>query len=153
MWIGRVLLFEKTSREWKRQDVVRGSCFAKAADAYRAALQISQHPAALLELSLTCRRAIGKSNDLVYTDLTDKATKFESRVSIFIHQNMTGEGNVGACYVSVRTQIEEGLRACNNKENAISATCKEVSQSCLDKIRRCWRKLATQGAYIGAVQD
>ncbi len=122
MWIGRGLLFEKASREWKRQEVARGSCFTKAADAYRAALQISQHPAALLGLSLTCRRANGKSNDLVYTDLADEATRFESRVSIIIHQNMTGEGNVGACYVSGLTQIEEGLRACKNKDNAMSAT-------------------------------
>jgi tetratricopeptide (TPR) repeat protein len=137
MWIGRGLLFEKASREWKRQDVARGACFTKAADAYRAALQVSQHPAALLGLSLTCRKAIDKSNDLVYTDLANKATKFESRVSMVIHQNITGEGNVGACYVSGLTQIEEGLNAHKNKDYAKSeALITEAKKSLNDVLIR-----------------
>ena len=121
MWIGRGNLFEKASREWTGQEVKIEACFTKAADAYRAALQIIQHPAALLGLSLTCRRAITESNDLVYSDLADKATKFESRMSMVIHQNMTGEGNVGACYVSGLTQIEEGLNLLKTEDSFKSA--------------------------------
>ena len=121
MWIGRGILFEKASREWTGQEVKIEACFTKAADAYRAALQIIQHPAALLGLSLTCRRAINESNNLVYSDLVDKATKFESRMSMVIHQNMTGEGNVGACYVSGLTQIEEGLNLLKTEDSFKSA--------------------------------
>ena len=121
MWIGRGILFEKASRKWTGQKVKIEACFTKAADAYRAALQIIQHPAALLGLSLTCRRAINESNNLVYSDLADKATKFESRMSMVIHQNMAGEGNVGACYVSGLTQIEEGLNLLKTEDSFKSA--------------------------------
>ncbi|KAL7539490.1 hypothetical protein ACHAXR_012876 [Thalassiosira sp. AJA248-18] len=112
MWVGRGLLLEKTSRAWKDQDIAREACLTKAADAYRAALQIMQHPAALLGLSLTCRRtdpSLQTSNNKVYSTLADHASTFESRMSMEIHQNMTNEGNIGASYVSSLTQIEEGL--------------------------------------------
>jgi len=112
MWIGRGFLLEKTSREWKDKDLAREGCLTKAADAYRAALQIMQHPAALLGLSLTCRRAdpgLQNSNNLVYSSLADHASKLESRMSMLIHQNLTGDGNIGASYVSGLTQLEEVL--------------------------------------------
>mmetsp|Transcript_4491 Transcript_4491/g.10140 ORF Transcript_4491/g.10140 Transcript_4491/m.10140 type:complete len:1850 (-) Transcript_4491:1250-6799(-) len=132
MWIGRGFLLEKTSRAWKDQDLAREACLTKAADAYRAALQIKQHPAALLGLSLTCRRAdprLKESNDLVYSDLVDHASKIESRVSMVIHQNMTGEGNIGASYVSGLTLIEEGLNRLNNFDGSKSALIMEAKKA------------------------
>jgi len=121
MWIGRGFLLEKTSREWKDQDLAREACLTKAADSYRAALQIMQHPAALLGLSLTCRRGdpgLQKSNNSVYSSLSDHDSKTESRMSMVIHQNMTGEGNVGASYVRGLTQIEEILNCISGFDGA-----------------------------------
>ena len=112
MWIGRGFLLEKTSRAWKGQDLASEACLTKAADAYRAALQIMQHPAALLGLALTCRRAdpgLQQNNNEVYTTLADNVSRSESMTSIAIHQNMTGEGNIGASFVSGLEQIEEGF--------------------------------------------
>ena len=85
----------------------------KAADAYRAALQIWQHPMALIGLALTTRQTVPslqESNNAVYSSLADRAAKFESRTSMVIHQNMTGESNIGASYVSGLMQIEESLQ-------------------------------------------
>ena len=128
MWIGRGFLLEKTARAWADQvvdqDVASEACLTKAADAYRAALQITQHPAALLGLSLTCRRAdprLKESNNLVYSELADHASKLESRVSIDIHQVLTSGGNIGANYLSNLTQIEEGLNRLNSDDGAESA--------------------------------
>jgi len=123
MWVGRGLLLEKSSIEWKGQEESSEACMIKAADAYRAALQIMQNPAALMGLSLTCRRSyngFGKSGDTVYSYLSDKASKSESTMSMKIHQNLTGSGNLGACYLDSLMTIEEGLErltALNDSES------------------------------------
>lgn len=112
MWVGRGLLLEKTSSEWEGQATSREACMIKAADAYRAALQIMQHPAALLGLSLTCRRkdmGLQTSNNFVYSSLSGRAAKSESRMSLTIHQNITGGGNFGACYIDSLELIEARL--------------------------------------------
>eukprot|EP00584_Thalassiosira_punctigera_P005733 CAMPEP_0172534280 /NCGR_PEP_ID=MMETSP1067-20121228/6705_1 /TAXON_ID=265564 ORGANISM="Thalassiosira punctigera, Strain Tpunct2005C2" /NCGR_SAMPLE_ID=MMETSP1067 /ASSEMBLY_ACC=CAM_ASM_000444 /LENGTH=1832 /DNA_ID=CAMNT_0013319057 /DNA_START=41 /DNA_END=5539 /DNA_ORIENTATION=+ len=140
MWIGRGFLLEKTSREWKDQDFAREGCLTKAADAYRAALQITQHPAALLGLSLTCRRAdldLKKSNNLVYSSLADHASKSESRMTMAIHQNMTDEGNIGASFVSGLTQIEEGLNRLNACVGREGLDLFKETDAAMDRARIC----------------
>lgn len=114
-WIGRGFLLEKTAMEWTDDEVVREACLLKAADAFRSALQIQQHPAALLGLSLNCRRNPRSkvSQNAAYSYLVDAAAMFESRMSLVVHQNMN-PGIIGASYVSNLTQIEEGLTRCNN---------------------------------------
>lgn len=115
-WIGRGLLLEETALEWKDEEVMKESCLTKAADAYRSALQLCQHPAALLGLSLNCRRAdprLKEPHNVEYSYLADNVTMFESRVSLVIHQNMT-PGNIGASYVDGLSKIEEGLNRLNN---------------------------------------
>lgn len=127
MWIGRGFLLEKSSRAWTGvtdQDLSKEACLTKAADAYRAALQIMQHPAALLGLSLTCRRTdprLKEENELVYSELADKSSKLESRVSMDIHQSLTGNGNIGASLVSGMAQLEEGLDRLNIRDGTESA--------------------------------
>ncbi|KAL9182460.1 hypothetical protein ACHAXT_013112 [Thalassiosira profunda] len=123
MWVGRGFLLEKTSKSWNDQPSAREACLAKAADAYRAALQISQHPAALLGLSLTCRRSdpgVQESNNAVYSALADHTSKSESRLTMAVHQHLTGDDNIGASFVSGLTQIEEGLERlkCGDAESA-----------------------------------
>ncbi len=115
-WIGRGFLMEETAMEWSDDEVVKEASFAKAADAFRSALQIQQHSAALLGLSLNCRRTdprLKGTHNAQYSYFADAVTSFESRMSLVVHQNMT-PGNIGAEYVTGLTQIEEGLnRQCN----------------------------------------
>ena len=119
MWIGRGLLLEKTSRAWHDSPASREGCLTRASDAYRASLQIMQHPAALLGLSLTCRRAdadVQTSNDLVYSSLVDRSSKIESRISMTLHQSSTGGGNIGASMIDGLFRIEEGFEALYSSE-------------------------------------
>jgi superkiller protein 3 len=127
MWIGRGFLFEinASGEDWTDENggtSSRAGCFTKAADAYRAALQIMQHPAALLGLSMTCRRATSETNDLVYNDLVEKVTKFESMTSLVIHQSLIGEdNNAGASLLNCLTQIEKELNLLTTSDNLNSA--------------------------------
>ncbi|KAL7492536.1 hypothetical protein ACHAWT_001607 [Skeletonema menzelii] len=119
MWIGRGLLLEKTSRAWHDSPASREGCLTRASDAYRASLQIMQHPAALLGLSLTCRRAdadVQTSNDKLYSSLADHSSKVESRISMTLHQSTTGGGNIGASMIDGLFRIEEGLDAVDSSE-------------------------------------
>ncbi|KAL7443850.1 hypothetical protein ACHAXM_009001 [Skeletonema potamos] len=119
MWIGRGLLLEKTSRTWYDSPASREGCLTRASDAYRASLQIMQHPAALLGLSLTCRRAdadVQMSNDQVYSSLADRSSKMEGRISMTLHQSYTGGGNIGASVIDGLFRIEEGLEVLNSSE-------------------------------------
>jgi len=127
MWIGRGFLLEKSARAWtgvSDQDLSKEACLTKAADAYRAALQIMQHPAALLGLSLTCRRTdprLKDENEVVYAELADKSSKLESRVYMDIHQSLTGNDNIGASLLSNMSQLEEGLDRLNIRDGTESA--------------------------------
>jgi len=141
MWIGRGFLLEKSARAWTGvadQDLSKEACLTKAADAYRAALQIMQHPAALLGLSLTCRRTdprLKEENEVVYAELADKSSKLESRLSMDIYQSLTGNDNVGASLVSSMSQLEEGLDRLNiidDKESArllVDNSCQSLKRT------------------------
>ena len=122
MWIGRGFLLEKTARAWKEEGLEKESCLAKAADAYRAALQIGQDPAALLGLSLTCRRsghdALGA--DAAYSAIAYEASRTESKTSISVHQHLTGGGNIGASSVHGLLQVEDALSRPEGSEVAAS---------------------------------
>lgn len=122
MWIGRGFLLEKTSRAWKEEGLAKESCLAKAADAYRAALQIGQDPAALLGLSLTCRRSgyDASGADAAYSAMAFETSKTESKTSISVHQHLTGGGNIGACLVHGLLQVEDGLSRPAGSEVAAS---------------------------------
>lgn len=112
MWICRGLLFESAADAWNENVPARETNLAKAADAYRAALQICQHPAALLGLSLTCRRNNLDSlpaNDSMYSTLAKEAAKVEGRLVVSIHQSITGESNHFACMVDKLMQLENTL--------------------------------------------
>lgn len=131
-WIGRGLLLEETAVEWNDDSVVKEACLTKAADAFRSALQIQQHPAALLGVSLNCRRTDPRLNgphNVEYSYLADATTMFESRMSLIVHQTMS-PGNIGASYLSGLAQIEEGLNRLNNCDCAEGATI--VSEAITD---------------------
>lgn len=109
MWICRGLFFESASEVWNEQVSAREANLSKAADAYRAALQISQHPSAILGLSLTCRRNDLESlraNDIMYSTLASEASSGEGRLNMSIHASIAGGGNYFANYVSDFMQME-----------------------------------------------
>lgn len=122
MWICRGFLFERSSDAWQNQVSSRESNLAKAADAYRAALQLFQHPSALLGLSLTCRRndnAFLAASDALYSMLATEASKAECILSVSIHQNISGHGNLLAGYVNSFMQMERCLdhaTSCHGKD-------------------------------------
>jgi superkiller protein 3 len=134
MWIGRGLLLEKTSRAWQDSPASREGCLTRASDAYRASLQIMQHPAALLGLSLTCRRAdteVQTSNDQVYSSLADTSSKIESRICMSLHQSTTGGGNIGASLIDGLFRIEKGL-----EDPKASEACRMVKEG-IEQTRSC----------------
>ena len=132
-WIGRGLLLEETAVEWNDDSVVvKEACLAKAADAFRSALQIQQHPAALLGVSVNCRRTDPRLKgplNVEYSHHVDAATMFESRMSLIVHRNMT-PGDTGASYLSGLAQIEEGLNRLNNCDCSEGSTI--VSEAITD---------------------
>ncbi len=141
MWIGRGLLLEKTSKAWHDSPASREGCLTRASDAYRASLQIMQHPAALLGLSLTCRRAdaaVQTSNDQLYSSLADYSSKIESRISMTLHQSSTGGGNIGASMIDGLFRIEEGLDVLHSSEAS------RIIKEGLDRIEQAHRRSTSQ---------
>jgi len=107
MWICRGLLFESAANVWQKQ----GASLLKAADAYRAALQLFQHPSALLGLSLTCRRndlSLMAVNDEIYSALACEASKNESLLSMSVYQSIAGNTNHLA-HVDLFMKLEKAL--------------------------------------------
>lgn len=118
MWIGRGLAHEVlASKEssFSEQDIH----FMNAADAYRAALQVNQNPAALLGLSLTSRRTgMGNSSFLgqgkSYISALERRTLEESFSSLCMFLSATGETNAGAVLLGGLLHAEESLRKREN---------------------------------------
>lgn len=113
MWICRGLLFESSANIWQKQGSAREANLSKAADAYRAALQIYQHPTALLGLSLTCRRndiGLMSVKDEIYSALACEASMDECLLSLSIYQSIAGDANLFAGHINLFMQLEKALR-------------------------------------------
>lgn len=97
MWIGRALLLEHEEG---------GNCqdqelnLSRASDAYRAALQVANHPEALLGLSVTARRLglsdIMESQNDVYANSAHRTASRESHFALSTHTYLSGPFNAGA---------------------------------------------------------
>lgn len=101
MWIGRALLLESngTEKSWKR-----------AADAYRTALQVSQSPAALLGLSMTCRKDPIEDVDEQYTNYILSAKgilKVEFNNAIETYLGHKSGYDTGASILGAIAKLEE----------------------------------------------
>uniref|UniRef100_A0A7S0GD35 Uncharacterized protein n=2 Tax=Proboscia inermis TaxID=420281 RepID=A0A7S0GD35_9STRA len=113
MWICRGLILETKSSVMSE---AHDSDFLKAADAYRAALQVSNHPSALLGLALTCRRlGIDSETSHVgpgekYTEAAKAMAMTESMVNMDLYQSQTGGSNVGSTIVKGLLAIEESIK-------------------------------------------
>jgi tetratricopeptide (TPR) repeat protein len=139
MWICRGFLFEKASGVWQGQVSLREGNLAKAADSYRAALQLFQHHSALLGLSLTCRRnnleSLGAS-DAVYSMLASESSRTESLLSVAVHQNIAGDSNHLATCLEGVTRIENGLDLLSSSARQMDEEVMEQIKATADSVKR-----------------
>jgi len=103
MWIGRALLLEDEGAKVDESSsllVSEESSLSRASDAYRAALQVANHPVALLGLSLTARRLglsqLMEEQNAMYSESAHLASKRESHLALSVHLHLTGPYNVGS---------------------------------------------------------
>jgi len=102
MWIGRALLLEDESVKVDESSLLvsEESSLSRASDAYRAALQVANHPVALLGLSLTARRLglsqLMEEQNAMYSESAHLASKRESHLALSVHLHLTGPYNVGS---------------------------------------------------------
>jgi len=129
MWIGRALLLEKTlgNDDSEMEDNLR-----RAADAYRAALQVARHPAALLGLSCTsCRGHNLQSSHYFDSDDFGK----ESQINLSLYLDVTSGSDIGANILGGVMMINAGDQLLQNEEyklgcDIIRAGTDDIVQSC-----------------------
>ena len=96
MWIGRALLLEHGEGG---NGQAQESNLSRASDAYRAALQVANHPEALLGLSVTARRLglsdIMESQNDVYANSAHRTASRESHFALSMHMYLSGPFNAG----------------------------------------------------------
>mmetsp|Transcript_47492 Transcript_47492/g.92739 ORF Transcript_47492/g.92739 Transcript_47492/m.92739 type:complete len:464 (-) Transcript_47492:80-1471(-) len=104
-WIGRGLLMESKSAD-----------FESAADAYRSALQVSQHPEALLGLSMTCRKRTLARDETGADDADENAyiTSMEYNARLECNNSVrmylsTGSKNMGTSLRNELLALEEEI--------------------------------------------
>jgi len=108
MWIARGLLLEKQSQSAENLDIV----MSRAADAYRASLQISRHQGGLLGLSLTSRSQGFPKNgigEFSYEREIEKAGAKESRANLEMYLDSSAGKNIGALALYGIMTYEKGL--------------------------------------------
>lgn len=108
MWIGRALLLEH-EEGGNGQD--QESNFSRASDAYRAALQVANHPEALLGLSVTARRLglsdIMESQNDAYAKSAHRTASRESHFALSMHMFLSGPFNAGARSLDIVHRSED----------------------------------------------
>ena len=140
MWICRGLFFESAAEVWHKQASARETNESKAADAYRAALQMYQHPFALMGLSLTCRQKDFNcllSNDAVYATLAAQASKRESTLTMSIQQNIEGKGHHLARCANSFMQFEHILDRVILSNGDTMKDTSEIINSLVDDVKYC----------------
>lgn len=147
MWICRGLLFESASDVWIGNVSSREVNLAKAADAYRAALQICNHPSAILGLALTCRRndlRALSAGDAIYSTNVEDAAMNECRLNMSIHQCIAGEGNHISSCVNSFLQLEKSI-------NQISSRKAKTVQDVLASVHVFLKQLKDRTVKIASV--
>jgi len=124
MWIARGLLIEKQSQKSSENT---DTIISRAADAYRASLQISHHQGGLLGLSLTSRR-LGVNNSGINNEYEREAEKVGSKESyanleMFLHSG--AKRNLGALALYGIMTFEKGL-SLHDQENCCQDHAKQL---------------------------
>jgi len=142
MWIGRGMLLEKNFST-KSEPVEHKLIMSKAADAYRTALQVAQHPSALLGLSLTSR--CNDKNGLFQE-------KEESKSAMSIYLNSCEGENIVAYLLSGIMDAEDGKDRFSKKFDSLGF---ERILHGLEKIQYVKTKLQEiqQSGEIGRAAD
>ncbi len=122
MWIGRALLLEHDEAENVQE---QESNLSRASDAYRAALQVANHPEALLGLSVTARRLglskIMEAQNEVYADSAHRTATRESHFALSINRHLSGPFNAG-------TQALDMVHRSEDAGARLSAGCASVAK-------------------------
>lgn len=159
MWIGRALLLEHDEAGNVQE---QESNLSRASDAYRAALQVANHPEALLGLSVTARR-LGLSNIMeaqneVYAYSAHRAATRESHFALSIHRHLSGSFNAGA-------QALDMVHRSENAGERLSAGCASVAKEimvggvdsddglCIEDTSKMLEQLSLDGTTAPGVID
>ena len=112
MWINRALILERHAALYD-DDSLSDAAIAKAADAYRAALQVApKHPAAMIGLSVTCRAALSKNKQF--------ATRQESNFFLEEFLNATSKKDAPSLILQGLSLLDESsLVRCNESNDFI----------------------------------
>ena len=159
MWIGRALLLEHDEAGNVQE---QESNLSRASDAYRAALQVANHPEALLGLSVTARRLglskIMEAQNEVYADSAHRTATRESHFALSIHRHLSGPFNAGA----------QALDMVHRSEDAgaqLSAGCASVAKEimvggdnsddglCIEDTSKMLEQLSLDGTTAPGVID
>ena len=159
MWIGRALLLEhdETGNVQEQE-----SNLSRASDAYRAALQVANHPEALLGLSVTARRLglskIMEAQNEVYADSAHRTATRESHFALSIHRHLSGPFNAGA-------QALDMVHRSENAGERLSAGCASVAKEimvggvnsddglCIEDTSKMLEQLSLDGTTAPGVID
>jgi tetratricopeptide (TPR) repeat protein len=117
MWICRAILLEKEA------DVSSSgpseAKVSRAADAYRAALQVVKHPTALLGLSLTCRVTTGITSNEKYTTynrISSTLSRQDSFAYVGEYLGASSSCNMGASVLAGVMTLEDGVEKLMNSD-------------------------------------
>ena len=134
MWISRGLLLEKAASKVTAGD--SDSFIYKAADAYRASLQISRHHAALLGLSLTCRRLGCDEGRDDYAQEARAISFKESDANLKMFLHTSGETNIGAKAFSGIMDFEKGSKMKKDERSGLAELLVTTGNHALAAVRK-----------------
>ena len=137
MWICRALLLERDVQSDSGPSEPR---ISRAADAYRAALQVVKHPSALLGLSLTCRATVstirvGKEEKTsVYSNISSDLARRDSYGYMSEYVGLSSGTNLGSCVLEGVMTLEDTVGAAKGssfdqvlKSETIDDACVNIS--------------------------
>ena len=107
MWINRAINLERNADKYLSTDPsLSESNIGRASDAYRASLQVMQHPAAMLGLAATCRLEINVKDS---TSASTESRRRESIAQMEKYIGKTNSSNVSSVLLSHLMKIEKGI--------------------------------------------
>jgi hypothetical protein len=118
MWICRAILLEKEADV--SSSGPNDATVSRAADAYRAALQVVKHPTALLGLSLTCRVTTSVTSNEKYTTYNRMSSALARQDSFGYMGEYLGavsSCNMGASVLAGVMTVEDGVEKLTNSDN------------------------------------
>jgi len=154
MWICRALLLEN---EGQSRSGPRETQISRAADAYRAALQVVKHPTALLGLSLTTRAAMSsrqpshEEKNTSYIRISSDLSRRDSYGFMGEYLGLSSSCNIGSCVLGGVMTLENGVHNLETSSQEQMWRYKDVEQS-RDKIMDAvegLRRISSRASSVG----